>query len=77
MAPPQDPVRARTSRPGLIALVFLLASVPYILFSDRLLLGLVDDAAALTAWQTVKGWGYVVVAPAGPARVDRGRSLPP
>jgi len=45
-----------------IALVFLLASVPYILFSDRLLLGLVDDAAALTAWQTVKGWGYVLVA---------------
>lgn len=42
--------------------MFLLASVPYILFSDRLLLGLVDDAAAMTAWQTVKGWGYVLVA---------------
>jgi HD-GYP domain-containing protein (c-di-GMP phosphodiesterase class II) len=45
-----------------IALVFLLASAPYILFSDRLLLGLVDDATALTAWQTAKGWGYVLVA---------------
>jgi HD-GYP domain-containing protein (c-di-GMP phosphodiesterase class II) len=55
-------IRSRNSRPGVIALVFLLASVPYILFSDRLLLGLVDDVAALTAWQTVKGWGYVLVA---------------
>ncbi|MFU8888578.1 MAG: HD-GYP domain-containing protein [Trueperaceae bacterium] len=54
--------RARTPRPGVIALVFLLASVPYILFSDRLLLGLVHDAAALTTWQTIKGWGYVLVA---------------
>jgi HD-GYP domain-containing protein (c-di-GMP phosphodiesterase class II) len=54
--------RFRSPRPGGIALVFLLASVPYILFSDRLLLGLVDDAAALTTWQTVKGWGYVLVA---------------
>jgi putative nucleotidyltransferase with HDIG domain len=54
--------RARTPRPGVIALVFLLASVPYILFSDRLLLAVVHDAAALTAWQTVKGWGYVFVA---------------
>jgi len=54
--------RSHTSRPGVIALAFLLASVPYILFSDRLLLGLIDDVVALTAWQTVKGWGYVVVA---------------
>ena len=67
MTPPPGAVRARASRarsprPGVIALVFLLASVPYILFSDRLLLGLVHDAAALTAWQTIKGWGYVFVA---------------
>jgi len=54
--------RTRNPVPGVIALVFLLASVPYILFSDRLLLGLVHDAAALTAWQTIKGWGYVLVA---------------
>ena len=54
--------RARNPRPGAIALVFLLASVPYILFSDRLLLAVVHDAADLTAWQTIKGWGYVVAA---------------
>jgi len=31
--------RSHTSRPGVIALAFLLASVPNILLSDRLLLG--------------------------------------
>jgi len=67
MDPPQAAARARatrarTPRPGVIALVFLLASVPYILLSDRLLLGIVDDAASLTTWQTAKGWGYVLVA---------------
>jgi len=51
-----------TPRPGVIALVFLLLSLPYILISDRLLLALVDDPVALTAWQTGKGWGYVVAA---------------
>ena len=67
MSPPQGasgvrPPRARSARPGIIALAFLLVSVPYILLSDRLLLGLVEDAAALTAWQTIKGWGYVLAA---------------
>ena len=51
-----------TPRAGTIALVFLLVSVPYILTSDRLLLAWVSDAAALTAWQTVKGWAYVFAA---------------
>jgi len=69
MLTPQGASRARAlltraPRPGFIALVFLLVSVPYILFSDRLLLALVDDATTLTAWQTVKGWGYVAVAAA-------------
>lgn len=60
--PPARSARARAPRPGVIALVFLLVSIPYILVSDRLLLALVDDAAAVTAWQTVKGWGYVFAA---------------
>lgn len=58
--------RARRSRlrPGTIALVFLLVSVPYILLSDRLLFALIEDAAAMTMWQTLKGWGYVAAATA-------------
>lgn len=51
-------------RPGGIALVLLLVSVPYILFSDRWLLGLGIDPETLTRWQTVKGWGYVLAAAA-------------
>jgi len=56
------PARRSRLRPGTIALVFLLVSVPYILFSDRLLFALVEDAAVMTMWQTLKGWGYVVAA---------------
>lgn len=62
MVAPQDPAGARVPRPGLIAVVFLLLSVPYSLISDRLLLALVADPVALTAWQTGKGWAYVVAA---------------
>ncbi len=62
MASPQGTSRARAQRPGLIALAVLVVSVPYILFSDRLLLELLDDATALTVWQTAKGWGYVAAA---------------
>jgi HD-GYP domain-containing protein (c-di-GMP phosphodiesterase class II) len=49
-------------RPGAIAAIFLLASVPFILFSDWLLLVLVRDAGALTTYQTLKGWAYVLAA---------------
>ena len=59
--PAVEPHRA-THRPGVIALVFLLLSVPYILLSDRLLLTLVDEPTTLTAWQTAKGWGFVAAA---------------
>jgi len=57
-------VRRGGLKPGAIALVFLAVSVPYILFSDRLLLEIVADPTALTAWQTAKGWGYVFAAAA-------------
>jgi HD-GYP domain-containing protein (c-di-GMP phosphodiesterase class II) len=57
-------VRRGGLKPGAIALVFLAVSVPYILFSDRLLLAVVADPGALTAWQTAKGWGYVFAAAA-------------
>lgn len=58
-----DALRRRAApRPGGIALALLLVSVPYILFSDRWLLGLGVDVETLTRWQTAKGWGYVLAA---------------
>jgi len=41
------------------ALLFLLFSNAWILFSDRMLAAVVTDPAQLTAVQTCKGWGFV------------------
>lgn len=47
---------------GYVALRFFVYSVLYIVISDWLLLGLVEDPLAMSRLQTVKGWGYVALA---------------
>ena len=46
---------------GKIAGIYLTVSILYILFSDRLLIWLVPDPDLLTRFQTLKGWGFVLV----------------
>ncbi len=46
---------------GRVALIYALLGVLWILFSDRVLLAIVDDVAALAQLQTYKGWFYVAV----------------
>lgn len=49
------------SHPALrIAIIYLVLSVLWIYFSDRLLMSLLDDPARLTFWQTQKGWLFVI-----------------
>jgi len=43
-----------------VAAVYALAGVLWIGLSDRLLESWIDDPAALTRWQTLKGWLYIL-----------------
>lgn len=47
--------------PLVIALGYLLMGSLWILFSDRILVAMVSTRTALARWQTIKGWGYVLV----------------
>ncbi|MCC5926529.1 MAG: PAS domain S-box protein [Bacteroidetes bacterium] len=47
--------------PASIALLYLIAGVVWILFSDNWVAGLTDNPELLTTMQTYKGWVYVVV----------------
>jgi PAS domain S-box-containing protein len=44
-----------------IAGIYLAVSILYIVFSDRLLIWLVSDPDLLTRFQTLKGWGFVLI----------------
>ncbi len=44
-----------------ISIIFLIISILWIFFSDRLLLKLVNDSYTLTQIQTFKGWFYVLI----------------
>ncbi|WP_305044590.1 sensor histidine kinase [Geoalkalibacter sp.] len=48
-----------------IAMIYLALSVLWIYFSDRLLMGFLDDPARLTLWQTTKGWLFVLLSALG------------
>lgn len=52
--------RIYRSSPLIVALIYLVIGGLWILFSDRVLAGLIDDPRALTTLQTYKGWFYVV-----------------
>lgn len=47
-----------------IALLYLFFGGLWVLLSDRLLAVLVNDGVALTAWQTYKGWAFVLLSAA-------------
>jgi PAS domain S-box-containing protein len=47
-----------------VALLYLFFGGLWVLLSDRLLAVLVSDGAALTAWQTYKGWAFVLLSAA-------------
>jgi HD-GYP domain-containing protein (c-di-GMP phosphodiesterase class II) len=49
------------SIPLRIAFTYLLVGGAWILFSDQLAARLIEDPAALTQLQTVKGWFYIVI----------------
>ena len=59
-----DPISPEKKSAGKIAGIYLTVSVLYILFSDRLLIWLVPDPDLLTRFQTLKGWGFVLVSAA-------------
>lgn len=51
--------RRRRNIPFRVAFVFLFFSSLWILFSDRIVLLLIDDVEMMTIVQTVKGWVYI------------------
>ncbi len=59
--PDNDPISPDKKSAGKIAGIYLTVSILYILFSDRLLIWLVPDPGLLTRFQTLKGWGFVLV----------------
>ena len=54
------PLRGQARGPLKIAAIYLTVAVLWILFSDRIVSLLVQDAALLTEMQTLKGWVFVI-----------------
>lgn len=50
-----------TLSPVSITLIYLIAGILWIAFSDNFLDGFTDDIDVLSAYQTYKGWGYIIV----------------
>lgn len=46
---------------SIITVTYLLVGILWILFSDQLVLALLDDPQAITTVQTYKGWGFIAV----------------
>src|SRR6266545_4698891 len=49
------------SPPLRVALIYLVTSVLWILFSDQALAALVTNPQVITQLQTIKGWGFVTL----------------
>jgi PAS domain S-box-containing protein len=52
---------SKLKAPRNIALGYFLVGAAWILFSDRLLATATSSVEAFSRWQTIKGWGYVIV----------------
>jgi len=50
---------SRSRAPAVIVAIYLVVSVLWILFADRLIMAVVTDPARITELQTYKGMGYV------------------
>lgn len=54
-------ISRRRNIPFRISIIYAFFSTLWILFSDRILLILIDDVETMTAIQTIKGWIFIVV----------------